>query len=566
MSHTEYKIHRFELPSVLGGVDALRAAFTDFLKEHGVGEASTGMWLVILSELAVNAIEHGNKNDASKTYEVCWYACEQTITIEVADQGTGPPEQKLDQPGLPEDALSDGGRGLFLIDHFVDSWEHWRSPSGYRTRVRKHHEEMDPLGGFDPVLEQAMDEMSTCYESLAAFYRLGNSLTRSESVGEFISQALSDLAKVAQHDYLTLNFCGDFQHELKQELQLLPLVCTAQPTPLQAKVAGSGQEIVWETLAEVSENGPLATYACGICSPVKAGGSFVGLLTVARRSNDPYFNAAELNTIRTFSELVGIAVVNASNTLARSREARALRELEIAAEMQDNLLPIVPRLNGSGWETFARRKGAREVAGDHVEVIHADTGDLYLVCIDVMGKGVSAAFLAAIFRTALHLSVNTEHSLVALASRLNDSLIKQIGDITMFATCAIARIDADRRQLALVNAGHCPIALLKEGTELIEIEPSGPPLGLFPGIELTEEVLPLSSDSHLLMVTDGLYEWEKDGDIWGWEPLMDYFKANHRQAPETFWDGLQALIRAEADDPTEASDDQTLLYWRTTHN
>ena len=305
----------------------------------------------------------------------------------------------------------------------------------------------------------------------------------------------------------------------------------------------------------------LGGFACGICTPVQAGGVRQGVLTVARNSL-PYFNAGELNTIRTFADLIGIAVVSANNTLARSREARALRELEIASEMQNNLLPIPRDRHGDGWELFARREGAREVAGDHVEVATSPDGDLYLVCIDVMGKGVSAAFLAAIFRTAFYLSIEFTPSLDELADKLNRVLIQQMGELTMFATCAIARVCPDHSHVDLINAGHCPVILRQADRTLVQIDPSGPPLGLFAESAYAVERHPLGDGDALVMVTDGLYEWEVGGDVWGWEAFLGFYQRNAEATPEAFWRSLCHEIACHGDDESEASDDRTILYWK----
>lgn len=563
MERSELKVYRFVLPSEVSCVDGLREEFQLFLTELEIPPAAIDFWLLSLSELAVNAIEHGNANDASKTFEVCWSADERAVTLEIEDRGSGPPDSLIDFPDLPDDPLSEGGRGLFLIKQFADRWEHWKSRGGYRTRVVKEHPELAASAGLDPVLEQALNELSTSYESLAAFYRLGDGLVRAEKITSFISQAFEDLAKVTYHDDVRLVFSEPFQDGLHQELVAHPLVHDSRLTPLQAAVVENKEEFVWETPDEIADDPDFAGFASGLIYPIQTGGKVRGVLCAARRLEGRYFNAGELNMIRTFADLVGIAVVSANNTLARSREARALRELEIASEMQDNLLPMPAINKGDGWRLFARRKGAREVAGDHVEVAIDDAGNIYLVCIDVMGKGVSAAFLAAIFRTAFHLCIGFKQTLVELTQRLNAVLIDQMGGLTMFATCAIARVNADRSSVEIVNAGHCPVAILNDGEDLVEVEPSGPPLGLFEGIDYALEVHPLSNQSRILMVTDGLYEWEVGGDIWGWEPLMKLFQDGRFIDGEAFWNALQWIIRKEADDPHSSSDDQTILFWET---
>ena len=264
--------------------------------------------------------------------------------------------------------------------------------------------------------------------------------------------------------------------------------------------------------------------------------------------------------MRTFTDLFGIAVVNANHEIIHTREERVQRELEIASEIQQNLLPAAGIPETEHYRIWMQRKSAREVAGDYMEACLAKDGSLFLVTVDVMGKGVSAALLAAMFRTALHINLNNGLSLKHLIHSLNRILCYEVGDLTLFATCGIARIPPPFRTIEVVNAGHCPVLLLNRSELLDRIEPSGPPLGLFENTEYTVERFPLKERVGLLMVTDGLYEWERSGQIWGWESFMEFVENQLPLNPEQFWESLQLKIR-EAIGSEDTGDDQTMLYW-----
>ena len=85
----------------------------------------------------------------------------------------------------------------------------------------------------------------------------------------------------------------------------------------------------------------------------------------------------------------------------------------------------------------------------------------------------------------------------------------------MFITCAIARVSSDLTRMELVNAGHCPVLLLNKAGLTREFEPVGPPLGLFPTTSYGHDEVELTSDDAVMIVTDGLYEWQDDGKWWG---------------------------------------------------
>jgi len=178
-----------------------------------------------------------------------------------------------------------------------------------------------------------------------------------------------------------------------------------------------------------------------------------------------------------------------------------------------------------------------------------------------MGKGVPAAFLAAMFRTALHISLTFQYSLVGLLMALNRTLCRELEEMTMFATCAIARVSRDLRRLEIVNAGHCPVIGSRDNGGFFSVDPSGPPLGLFPDAAYAAERFALAGPARVLMVTDGLFEWTRDGEFWGWDRLVEFLMTRKDLPAEAIWRDLRDEIDAHSL-PTD--DDQTFLCWQKT--
>jgi serine/threonine-protein kinase RsbW len=76
-----------------------------------------------VTEAIVNAVLYGNDGDPEKTVriEVCldWHQVE----VRVSDEGQGFDPTRVPDPTTPENILSPGGRGLFLIRHLMDEME-----------------------------------------------------------------------------------------------------------------------------------------------------------------------------------------------------------------------------------------------------------------------------------------------------------------------------------------------------------------------------------------------------------------------------------------------------------
>jgi len=539
-----------------------RDAFRSFLQELGILDEEVDMWCLVFSEALGNAIFHGCENDASKKVRLEWRKESNSIQLTVQDPGEGPPREFWKHPKLPDDVLSIGGRGLYIIHEFCPDWEHWTGPDGYRMVLRKSYPHLNDPVPDNQELTQVLDELSACYEGLSAFYRLGSSLVTAENLGAFIEQSLETLREAHSLDYSIVSTGDSLQLSTRIELDGFENIRSMEKSPgLCHQVYGEGGEIIWESPDEVEQYEDLRGLGCGFCVPIQAAGKRLGTLTVGRVDNHPFLNAADLNNLRTFSDLFGIAFANRDLQFVRIREQQALHELEIAADIHQKLLLLETPPSSPHWEVVLKHRSAREVAGDFVEACYDDGGNLLMAIIDVMGKGVSAALLATIFRTALHLNLDPSMPLSELAQTLNRTLCKELGEMVMFVTCSLARVNKDMEYLETVNAGHCPTVVFRDGKSVHEVTPSGPPLGLFKDVDYQTERVELVGGESMMMVTDGLYEWVSGDDIFGWENLVRLSELHINHDPDSFWNILENMI-AHSSDSEELSDDRTLLYWR----
>lgn len=93
------------------------------LKKHEVPMESFFDVKLILSELFVNALNHGNRQDPEKNIAV-HYAIEfNKIVLTIEDEGDGFDYLNLGDPALDENILKPSGRGLFLVKSLADFLE-----------------------------------------------------------------------------------------------------------------------------------------------------------------------------------------------------------------------------------------------------------------------------------------------------------------------------------------------------------------------------------------------------------------------------------------------------------
>ena len=397
-------IFRHQIAADLAEIPDLRDAFMHFLNDACVSMKERGVWSLVFSEALSNAVRHGCRSDALLKITVEWWVADSEVIIAITDPGQGPPPEVADNPKLPDDPLAEGGRGLFLIHESVDLHEHWRSPLGYRQVIRRRHAGLSSPVQEDGELTAVLEELSTAYECLSAFHRFGTAMIGAGRPSEFIGKGLEilnvlyspspDLVRVC----LSENVLSGISEDLHDQEEVVDF----HEAPEKAQsVLKNGRSFYWEHASDVADDPMLAGYGCGCCFPIVANGQTLGCLLFGLIGEEGDRLSRQLSNLRTFTDLLGIALANANLQVVRDEEQRATRELEIAAEIQRSLLSSHHTPQSDQWQLALKHRTARDVGGDHLEAIYDASGNLILAVIDVMGKGVSAAMLAAIFRTAL---------------------------------------------------------------------------------------------------------------------------------------------------------------------
>ena len=95
-----------------------------------LGERRFHDLLVSMTEAVNNAIIHGNECDPTKQVTVTVRATSKEVVAVIHDCGPGFDPDTVPDPTLPENLLSEGGRGVFLIQHLADTAEFTITSSG----------------------------------------------------------------------------------------------------------------------------------------------------------------------------------------------------------------------------------------------------------------------------------------------------------------------------------------------------------------------------------------------------------------------------------------------------
>ena len=199
--------------------------------------------------------------------------------------------------------------------------------------------------------------------------------------------------------------------------------------------------------------------------------------------------------------------------------------LRTAAAIQQHLLPQSdPELEG--FDISGLLESSMSVSGDFYDFVPFEDDRLGIVIADVRGKGIPAALLMVMIRTAMRLVCREDISPSSVLKRVNDLLVI---DTTpdFFATMVYGILDPNSLTFTYSNAGHCYPMLLK-GEKIEELQAGGMILGCFGFAEFETETIELEMGNKILFYTDGLIEAETkaEEEFYGEERLKQVFKKN----------------------------------------
>jgi sigma-B regulation protein RsbU (phosphoserine phosphatase) len=241
----------------------------------------------------------------------------------------------------------------------------------------------------------------------------------------------------------------------------------------------------------------------------------------------------DLNFIQTMINVVVVALENKKLFRERLQAERLQREMELAAEVQNMLIPLRMHKDES-VEIGAKYLPHQNIGGDYYDFIRLNKDEFIWCIADVSGKGVSAALLMANFQASLHAWAAVEDDLTNIIDRLNKKVVSNTQG-ERFITLFLAKYNERTRKLSYINAGHNATILYSEG-EAIPLKLGTTMIGAFEELPfINQGEIDIEPGSLLVNYTDGLLDFEPYGDkIWNEEGLTDFILTNGEMSPDNF--------------------------------
>ena len=267
----------------------------------------------------------------------------------------------------------------------------------------------------------------------------------------------------------------------------------------------------------------------------------------------------DLNFIQTLINVIVVALENKKLFRERLQAERFQREMELAVEVQNMLIPLREHKE-EGVEVGAKYLPHQDIGGDYFDFFRLNENEFLWCIADVSGKGISAALLMANFQASLHGLAAIEDELTTVVERLNKIVVRNTKG-ERFITLFLAKYNEKTRKLNYINAGHNPSILYSEG-EAVPLKLGTTMIGAFEELPfLNEGEIDIEPGSLLFNYTDGLMDHESQNlKNWDEDKLLEFVIAHGELSPDEFNESLMNHINTVI--KGKPIDDITLLALR----
>ena len=244
---------------------------------------------------------------------------------------------------------------------------------------------------------------------------------------------------------------------------------------------------------------------------------------------------------------VGELTRNFNTMSSQLQKGLQLQEaMNIAREVQLTLLPQAD-YSADGVEVSGLSVYCDETGGDYFDFIESDShpGRLHVVVGDVVGHGIGAALLMATLRALVRSRIDQAERPDQLIADVNRQLCRDTSESGNFASLFYLTVDAERRELQWVRAGHDPAILFVPARKKFDdLKGKGLVLGLDADFQYQTNTYSLAGEKVVILISsDGAWEAENEArEQFGRQRLKDLVAKNHHLSPSALLERITAAI------------------------
>jgi len=290
----------------------------------------------------------------------------------------------------------------------------------------------------------------------------------------------------------------------------------------------------------------------GLCASMATDGRPFGVIELRGKSDGGAFDGRDAHLLQTLANLAALAVANARMADELVQRQVTQRELDLAAEIQRNLLPRRP---DGDYPVSGINRPIRQVSGDFYDFFPLTDDKVAFALGDVSGKGINAALLMAKAASLFRCLGKRSDDPAAILSILNRE-IHETASRGMFVTMVAGTYEPERGRLLFANAGHEPPLLRAPDHSYATFPAEAPPLGIVPEMPFWNQEAYLDGGEFYIF-SDGLMEFRyEDSEELGVDGLIQLLEGLVELPLDR---RLEALIAALDREGWEVRDDLTVL-------
>lgn len=425
----------------------------------------------------------------------------------------------------------------------------------YEQRLRADAMLIGHMLGLESELQLMTADLVTSQDQQLALYRLTQTMRDHVTVEETLKAVVSEAVRMvrSQIGYAMFVPASAQDPQLVQqpanklaEDQLWRLYWQGQASEHELNINDAGSEFAPSGIKNL------------LHVPIWVRGAVMAGLGLVNHSGG--FGAPDIKLARAIADQASAQIERMLLYQEMFDQAKLRTEMELARRVQLDLLPrTLPVVQG--LDIYANSRPAYQVGGDFFDFIQAEGRPFIFSAGDVTGKGLSAALLMTMTRSALHSKAQFMPSPTpeAVMRQSNEDLYNDFTRVGVFATVFVGQYEPGSQKMVYANAGHAPVIYRPHDGEPVLLRADSTAIGILPVNPSRNQVLRMAPNDLLIVATDGFSDVrDPSDDLFGIDRLMELVDRLHAGTARE----IAAGMFEEADrfgHGRQQDDDQTLI-------
>lgn len=252
-----------------------------------------------------------------------------------------------------------------------------------------------------------------------------------------------------------------------------------------------------------------------------------------------------------------------SDITDRKKEEEQLKsDLFLAREVQKGML--TPPINDDYIEIVGFHSPSIMLGGDMYAWYMIEEGKYGVFLMDVMGHGIASSLVSMSIQSLLRGMIKRVVDPKKVMKELNQHIVTLFRNNESsplkkyYITALYVVVDTNNQRLQYASAGHPPGLFIDGKGTVIELDVGTIPLGMLSEIEVQTGEISYTSESKLILYTDGLFSNEQKGTRENIESLRNFLIEHRENDTKTIISEMVSLF-SEPDQSKEYADDITVV-------